>query len=675
MAITRDRVTLSQVDFNIAKYDYTDNVPYRGVYFDGPYNTFADLAGIQRNNVYLQMLLFGISEMNLYDHEQNVIGYLKMENFTYEYVTYQLYRIPGSGDTIWTEEQVDSAICPMYRSDDQYHEYFAGVQFRRVVGTDGQGNIHYIMNLNGETKRITYLTEACVNIYDWYGSFPVRYVSDVVNLYRIPSVGLMTRTRQGETHTYLNWTEIDYTYNITWDEYVGDGVVYCGMIGKDTDLLADNLNITDYIVTEEGFMNEISDRFSPRFNSNGVGLYLIPAENSQTDPSHLGDIEDIMRMMQEYDLGDNLIKSWVGTDGKEYVMGIRWYYGLAKPNVWKSTTDQKFKLQIGPITPDEALHYYYDYVFTSEFASFSTSELTVPAHFNNYLDFACSYKLYLPYYGFMDIDPNDIVGGTIRVHYNINLFSGAATILVECKNSRTGNLAMKAYTVDCTVGEDIPFTYDMYKSFGVQAAEKGAWAAKTLANGAAGAYGAAANKAAADANLNTEITRMTNNNLIRNEGVSQAQAAAYSASGGKGMTANDFHKQFDASLTQETINTMETNQRTANQANYNNQMAQTANNIVQQNMPLSVFTPGRSSGSSDETGSMDELFPYLLITRPVNVEPIDYEDYGGIPSSDSVTLNMCNGFTQIRAVHPDTMQNAPKYINEIISQLQAGVYL
>lgn len=670
MAITHERVTLSQVNFEMFKFDYTDinnlNVP-----IITNFTSFDDVPIMNRYNVYAQMLMNGIDNMPLYDNQQNVIGSLSVDQYKIEYVTAQVYTAtylqPGE---YGVDEQTSDSAYPAYQASTSSTTYIGGVQFRRVTSAIGGIPVRFKANLNGhDMYHAMDYPNIITQINDINGYWPAERVKHLLLTpggFSRASVGLMTRTRSGVTTTYLEFvylnseTGFDFGVTGTWDF---------------EDLVADNLNITDYIVTEEGFMNEISDRFSPRFNSNGVGLYLIPAENSQTDPSHLGDIEDIMRMMQEFDIGDNLIKSWVGTDGKEYVMSIRWYYGLAKPNVWKSTTDQKFKLQIGPITPTEATFYYYDYVFTSEFASFSTSELAVPAHFNNYLDFACSYKLYLPYYGFMDIDPNDIVGGTIRVHYNINLFSGAATILVECKNSRTGNLAMKAYTVDCTVGEDIPFTYDMFKSFGVQAAEKGSWAAKTLASGAAGAYGAAAGYVGATAGLYTDITKMVNNNLIRNEGLSQTMANVYKANGGQGMNANDFHKMFDATLTNESIETAWVNGNTANRANYDNQMAQTANNIVQQNMPMSVFTPGRSSGSSDETGSMDELFPYLLITRPVNVEPTDYEDYGGIPSSDSVTLNMCNGFTQIRAVHPDTMANAPKYIDEIISQLQAGVYL
>ena len=674
MAITHERVTLSQVNFEMFKFDYTDinnlNVP-----IITNYTSFDDVPIMNRYNVYAQMIMNGIDNMSLYDNQQNVIGSLSVDHYKIEYVTAQAYTAtylqPGEYDV---DIQTSDSAYPAYQASTSSTTYIGGIQFRRVTSIVGGVPVRFKASLNGyDMLSAQDYPNIITQINDINGSWPAECVQDVLSTrganFR-PTVGLMTRTRGGVTTTYLefvylnNGTGFDYGAAGTWDYET---------------LIADNLNITDYIVTEEGFMNEIRDRFSPRFWTNGIALYEVPASRNREGGEPLGDIEDILYMLQTYTISDDLSKKWVGDDQKQYIIGIRWFYGLNKASVWKDKTDTRMRLQIGTIQPIQGIaplsEYYYNYAFTSEFANFDTSPLQVPAHFNNYLDFTCNYKLYLPYYGFLDIDPNDIVGGTIQVHYNINLYSGAATILVECTNSRTGNLATKCYTVDCTVGEAIPFTYDMYKSFGVQAAEKGAWAVKTLAGAAAGIYGAAAGKAAADANLNTEITRMTNNNLIRNEGISQAQAAAYSASGGKGMTANDFHKQFDASLTQETINTMETNQRTANQANYNNQLAQTANNIVQQNMPMSVFSPGRSSGCSDETGSMDELFPYLLITRPVNVEPADYEDYGGIPSSDSVTLNTCNGFTQIRAVHPDTMANAPKYIDEIIAQLQAGVYL
>ena len=93
-----------------------------------------------------------------------------------------------------------------------------------------------------------------------------------------------------------------------------------------------------------------------------------------------------------------------------------------------------------------------------------------------------------------------------------------------------------------------------------------------------------------------------------------------------------------------------------------------------------VQSTTRSNALNNETGDLDELHPYLLITRPVNVEPTSYENYVGLPSSEAVTLNSCTGFTQIAAISPESISlnvNTPREneMNEIISLLQAGVYL
>lgn len=674
MAITHERVTLSQVNFEMFKFDYTD-INHLNVPIITNYTSFDDVPIMNRYNVYAQMLMNGIDNMPLYDNQNNVIGSLSVDKYKIEYVTAQAYTAtylqPGEYSV---DIQTSDSAYPAYQASTSTTTYIGGVQFRRVTSAIGGDPVRFKAYLNGyDMNHALDFPEIITQINDVNGSWPAKCVSELLTPsggFGTTSVGLMTRTKSGVTTTYLEFVYLNS----------GTGFVYGATGTWDYEkLVADNLNITDYIVTEEGFMNEIRERFSPRYWTNGIALYEVPASRNRDAGEPLGDIEDIMYMLQTYTISDDLTKKWVGDDQKQYVIGVRWFYGLNKASVWKDKTDTRMRLQIGTIQPFQGVaplsEYYYNYAFTSEFANFDTSPLQVPAHFNNYLDFACNYKLYLPYYGFLDIDPNDIVGGTIQVHYNINLYSGAATILVECTNSRTGNLATKCYTVDCTVGEAIPFTYDMYKSFGLIWNEQVGAAAKSLAGAAAGVYGAAAGKVAADAGLYTDITKMVNNNLIRNEGLSQTMSEIYKSNGGKGMNANDFHKIFDATLTNDTIETAWVNGNTANRANYNNQMAQNANNIIQQNMPMSVYSPGRSSGCSDETGSMDELFPYLLITRPVNVEPADYEDYGGIPSSDSVTLNTCNGFTQIRAVHPDTMANAPKYIDEIIAQLQAGVYL
>lgn len=58
--------------------------------------------------------------------------------------------------------------------------------------------------------------------------------------------------------------------------------------------------------------------------------------------------------------------------------------------------------------------------------------VNVKKYYNSFADFDNyrSFKMFLPYYGIVDISTDDFIGGTIEVYYNIDLFSGAATIFI-----------------------------------------------------------------------------------------------------------------------------------------------------------------------------------------------------------------------------------------------------
>ena len=377
-------------------------------------------------------------------------------------------------------------------------------------------------------------------------------------------------------------------------------------------------------------MNELMNRFSPRYYAGTLGIYLIGTD----------DIADVMQAMMEVDASDVLKNIFFGSDGKEYIVGCRWYYGLINASGHTqgsvSALSKKREIKVGNHRLDLNNSPLYANLAASEFATWTSRELSVPAHFNNYLDFMSRYQLFIPYYGFLDIAANDIVGGTVQLIYNINIVSGIANIVVACKNSRTGNSKTKYYNVTARVGIDIPFGSDMMNTLVVNWAQT---CGKAFMTGA------------------TLGTGMAMANAMEN--VSQANSALsnidFNTAEGR-EAANNVAKYRDAA--QASVNRSQFTKAILNDINVK-----------------SVDAPNRSGSTNDEAGSLDELNPYLLITRPVSVEPDEYEDYVGVPSAEVKKLSECTGFTQIAAVQPRALDDAPKYVNEIISQLQAGVYL
>ena len=432
----------------------------------------------------------------------------------------------------------------------------------------------------------------------------------------------------------ISWVDNPYVPNEQTLKY---DVIYWTYHGFDLAWDSSNVNFESYIIPEVGYMNELENRFSPRYMSNGIGMYIIPQQGYNT-PEEVSGIRDVARSLMETNVTSAV--SGMFSQGKECVLGVRWYYGLKdKIEALKSTDlydisvgGQRLSIQDHPVAPTIYMHAHYA---KGEFVLWKTSKLNVPAHFNNYLDFCTSYKLYLPYYGFMDIDANDIVGGTIQVFYNINIVTGATMITVACNNSRSGNEETKYYSVSTEVGHTIPFGVDIMQSEGLRAA-----------------------------------------NMIMKVGSMLPSLAMGGAQIQAGMQVNQANKLLEDIGNEPGTDTSKiTAARDDAQNRYNK--TNTMQSLVKDFdiNAQKVSGSGHSTGVSNETGNLDELHPYLLITRPVNVEPVDYEDYVGLPSSQALALSQCSGFTQVAAVKPQSMIDAPKYFNEIMSLLQAGVYL
>lgn len=644
MAITLEKVTLSQVDFKMLKYDETDISQFRAGYdLSFMPQSWQDLPAVQNFSLCNKMFIAGLTSMNLYDDDNNVIGSITAHNYRLVYITAQPFE--DYGHYAGVSRQMSTSGYEPYYTDGTTRHYLGGVKYMAYVSMPNN-SMYFTVTLNNETMTLSHdsyqgvYVQYITQVDDVYGAWNTTTFNDTI--WRgdyLDSIGIVEATF-GDVHgMYLTAVSI-------WPEgyWHPQGEQELFAYQSSTNILADNLSFTEHPIEEDGYVNELNKRFSPRVYSDMTGIYLVDMDMMQTK---------IVPALVDYGFDDFIADTRVtGGQGqnKECVQAIRWYYGIKD---WIQKSDYDYDIVVGKnflrynSLPDS-------YIVTkyakSEFCLWHTSPLSVPAHFNNYLDFVSSYKLYLPYFGFLDIEPNDIVGGTIQVFYGINLVTGHTNITVACKNSRTGNKDFKYYTVSCTVGEEIPFGTNLYKNMSLTLAMNVVDAAKFAINTGAKLYGAGASANFGQLSADTSATLSTNNAMIN--GAGESTLKTYANSSMEKATSNA--GQIAA-----------TSKRNA--------YIQHANDVVQ-SIP-NVPNVQRSSSFNSESGTMDELHPYLLITRPVNVEPADYEDYGGLPSSESVLLSNCNGFTQIRAAHPDTMTNAPKYIDEILAQLQAGVYL
>lgn len=628
MAVTYDRVTLSQVNFDMLGYDSTEHSQAASYHIGTPTNVANAVAMAEMASVYTQMIKHGLNTMNLYDNDQNVIGNLMISDFIYEFCTVNVYQTTYDG-TYGIDTDTDTLDYPDYREDTTGSHYIGGAKFKRIVDATGISGVAFTISINNATYTFRDFSKMGFELHDSFGTWPAAQLERFLwfeYAFRSVSVGLMTKTTAGVEHKYLEFNENDGTQFMN--------------ASFDADKPADNLNITDYIIPEVGYMNELDNRFSPRAHSIMTGMYLVYVDANDT----------MMKLISEglfgYKLSDWFESTFFGSDGKEYVVGINWFYGLRDMlgNKGKIFGPSDIRIGCSFLRYDEGPN---DTISAdnlgSEFVMWDTPELHIEGKFHDYRDYLASFKVFLPYYGFADLDPNDVVDAYIKVYYNINLYSRAADIVVTTRSERTNNLEEKILSVTTTMGEEIPFGADAARTMFTALAQT---AGKAITTGASIALNAEAGQVGADiASNNAQIGYESG---LVEHGLANAKSADTVIQ--SRLDENRGLRRNEAQL-------------------------KAASNAIPSVPNMPVPAVNRSNGSGSENGSLDELHPYIMIQWPVTCEPLDWEDYVGTPTAKSVTLSGNLGFTQIGAVYPQSMANAPKYLDEIIAQLKAGVYL
>ena len=90
-------------------------------------------------------------------------------------------------------------------------------------------------------------------------------------------------------------------------------------------------------------------------------------------------------------------------------------------------------------------------------------------------------------------------------------------------------------------------------------------------------------------------------------------------------------------------------------------------NQVTTGMPSMQYQ--RTGNLTASSGYMGVLTPYLIISRPVNIKPKDYDKYYGFPSFYTVKLSDCKGYTQIHELISDAPTGVPADDWETIKQM------
>lgn len=227
--------------------------------------------------------------------------------------------------------------------------------------------------------------------------------------------------------------------------------------------------------------------------------------------------------------------------------------------------------------------------YISRYTSINCGSVGVPEFYGNYLDYSPYSKahIYLPFIGVVELNVDDIVGHAVNVLYHIDEYNGSCIAQITVAKVTEVN------------GESISYSNTFYQFSGNCAVEL------PIAGGSQAAIKAGMLQAAAYG-LGSVIGGVIS-------GGSSGGLAGALAGGAAGLAYG---------------------------------AAQAVGSVV------SAKSSVQHSGSFGASyGAMGIKTPFITITRPKQIQVINYEDLYGFPAHKSVVIGQCTGFLRCREVH------------------------
>lgn len=277
-------------------------------------------------------------------------------------------------------------------------------------------------------------------------------------------------------------------------------------------------------------------------------------------------------------------------------------------------TGEKKNVKVGFVNTNVSM-----YKVTSQFVHVPCGSLKIENYWGNFMDYSPYTKaqLYLPFIGFIDVSVDEFMGGELFIDYYVDLMTGVCQCFVRCKNTNklsgsSYNAILYSFTGNCAT--QIPVTSANYNSI-LQSIAIGIG---TVAVGATtGGTG-----------------------VLATAGSSGALATAGTVAKGA------------------VIGSLET------------LPGATANAVMGSKISLT-----RSGGISASGALMSYKKPYIVITRPSQSRPDDYNKLVGVPSNITAKLGDLVGYTQVSSVQLSNINCLGEERIEIENLLKSGVIL
>lgn len=281
---------------------------------------------------------------------------------------------------------------------------------------------------------------------------------------------------------------------------------------------------------------------------------------------------------------------------------------------------------------------------TSQWVRFDCGTISVKEAWGGFLDYPpyTSASLYLPFCGTIELPVDEIMNADVSVTYNIDITTGScvASVYSERVGADEYSPSIKA-TIARTqgnIGMQIPWSA---ADASRQWAAIGQIAAVAVATSVSFGTAAVAGAAAAEAATTTAAA-----------GVATGEAAA----AGAAATATNIASKATGAFI-----------RNAGIAG-----ATIANNIG--HIPYTTVTRGGTA--QNVFGVLQSFTPYLLITRPIQSYPQNYQHYHGLPSNITSKIGDLEGYTQVAAIELDDIPGiTPTEIAMLHETLTTGFYI
>lgn len=282
---------------------------------------------------------------------------------------------------------------------------------------------------------------------------------------------------------------------------------------------------------------------------------------------------------------------------------------------------------------------------TSQWVKFDCGTVNVYEAWGGFLDYPpyTTASLYLPFCGTIELPVDEIMNAEVSVTYNIDITTGSCVASVY--SNKPGGDDRYSPTIQATIartqgniGMQIPWSA---ADSSRQLAAIGQIAAVAVATSVSFGTAAVAGAAAAEAATTTAAA-----------GVATGEAAA----AGAAATATNIASKATGAFI-----------RNAGVAG-----ATIANNIG--HIPYTTVTRGGTA--QNVFGVLQYFTPYLLITRPIQSYPENYQHYHGLPSNITTKIGSLEGYTQVAAIELDDISGiTPTEIAMLHETLTTGFYI